>query len=524
MRLTIKAITIICAFSGAPFAFSAQSGEDGAHREGSDPLIDMDQPVVATVGEVEFRECILEAEGRDRTLQCAWIEVPEDYSLPEPSSGSASGDANTIKLFIARRPARKPKAPLDPMLFLAGGPGQSASESYLHMDRVFSDLAKERDFYLIDQRGTGHSNFLGCGDAVDSDALLLSEQSPEQTRAMATACLEQLPGDPRFYTTSVAIRDFERIRKALGKQHWNLFGASYGTRVALHYMRRHPEAVRTATLDSVVPPSLALGPDIAFLSQRVLDDMYQRCEEDGECRARFPQLRRDVEALFARLEEGPIEVEAESFRTGQQKTLTFTRTHLEALVRMYLYNTRSLALLPPMLHEAAANGNFAPIARAATASAEAMEDMLAPGMHNAVLCTEDAPFYDKDSAREERNRNTYMGIEFLANIRHICELWPRGVMDEDFKEPLNSDVPTLLLSGERDPITPPEYAEQVAESLSRGRHLELEGQGHFVSVEGCAPQLIETFVSTASPEGLPTACLDRLDAAPLFINFNGPTP
>lgn len=482
------------------------------------PQLNRESPVVATVGDLEFRECILQAEGRDRRVQCAWLDVPERYDEPE-------GD--TLALFIARLPARKPGAKqpsLEPMLFLAGGPGQSASEGYLHIDRAFSGLARERDFYLIDQRGTGHSNRLDCDEELEHAELFTLHQSREQIQASVSQCLEQLPGDPRFYTTSVAIRDFEQARSALGLTHWNLFGASYGTRVAQHYMRRHPDAVRTAVLDSVVPADYHLGPHIAQLSQRALDSLYDRCETDPECRERFPDLRTAVEDLFARLANNPIEVQAEDFSTGQVTAVTLTRAQLEVLVRMYLYNTRSVAMLPPKLYEGATQDNLAPLARSANRISQEMQGQFATGMHNAVLCTEDADFFSTDAQQIARDGQTYMGAGFLETIVTLCDVWPRGLIDPDFKEPLVSDIPTLLLSGQYDPITPPEYAEQALEHLSNAVHLELKGQGHFVSVEGCAPHLLEKFVNTASPEGLREPCLDRLEAAPLFMNFNGPSP
>lgn len=496
---------------GSALLFCSQSYAAETERE----LIDMSKPVVATVGAIEFRECNLESNDLDREVQCARYTVPEDYANPEGKS---------IELFMVRLPARKPKQEFEPMLFLAGGPGQAASDGFLHIDRNFDALAKERDFYLVDQRGTGHSNLLSCGEVMENEDLVQLQMEAEKIQQFAQECLKELPGDPRQYTTSVAIKDFEAVRTALGLDQWNLFGASYGTRVGIHYMRRHPEAVRTAVLDSLVPPDMELGTEIAFLSQAVLSNMYRRCAEDQACAERFPNLEAETEGLFARLKQGPIEVQAESFSSGQIEAIDFTQAHLVLLVRMYLYNSSSLALLPPMLHEAAVNDNFAPLARAANSVGESMDNMIALGMHNSVMCTEDVRFYDVDENLNEKNENAYMGTAFFENLQAMCEAWPIGVMDEDFKEPLKTDLPVLLLSGEQDPITPPEYGEQVEQHLSQAKHLVVNGQGHFVSIQGCAPHLVAKFVSEASVEGLNAGCLSRLNAAPLFINFNAPSP
>jgi len=517
MRFFATTTTTLAAFSlwCLSAAALAQSGEGGSSPQ---IPIDLNQPVVATVGDIEFRECTLQAEGRDRRVQCAWLTVPEHYDAPE---------GETLELFIARLPARSPRAKQvskEPMLFLAGGPGQSASEGYLHIDRAFSGLARERDFYLIDQRGTGHSNRLDCDEALEHAQLFDQQLSRDDIQASISRCLEQLPGDPRFYTTSAAVRDFEQARSALGLPHWNLFGVSYGTRTAQHYMRRHPEAVRTAILDSVVPAEYNLGPNIAQLSQRALDSLYDRCEADQECRERFPDLRQAVESLFARLAEAPLEVRAEDFSSGEVTTVTLTRTHLEVLVRMYLYNTHSVARYRPNSTKAPPGTTSPPWPGRPTALQTKCRALFATGMHNAVICTEDAAFFTPDAEQTARDEQTYMGASFLDNIIASCELWPRGLLDPDFKDPLVSDIPTLLLSGEYDPITPPEYAEQALEHLSNAVHLELKGQGHFVSTAGCAPHLLEKFVNTASPEGLREPCLDRLEAPPLFMNFNGPSP
>ena len=280
MRIVFKNSIPICILSfclGPAFAVGAEK------------LIDLSSPVVATIGDIAFRECVVEAQARDRTVQCAWYDVPEDYTAPQ---------GKHIKLFIARLPARKSKKILEPILFLAGGPGQSATASYLHVDRIFKGLAKDRDFYLVDQRGTGHSNYLGCGDAVNEEIAALTQFDPKLLKDLTKRCLQELPGDSRFYTTSVAIKDFEKIREALNVEQWNLFGVSYGTRSGIHYMRKHPNFIRTALLDSVVPPELAIFSDVALNSQKILSGLYQRCEQDVECNKRFPDLAGEVETLF----------------------------------------------------------------------------------------------------------------------------------------------------------------------------------------------------------------------------------
>lgn len=469
----------------------------------------VEEPVIATVGKLEFRECALTSQHRTRYVECAYLSVPEDYSAP---------DGRAIDLFIARLPARGSNVSADPLLAIAGGPGQSASESFLHLDLLLSDLARGRDIYLIDQRGTGRSHPQRCDLGSPQDAML--DFDPEVIRAVTRGCLEGFSGDPRQYTTSVAIRDFENVREALGVEAWNLFGISYGTRVAQHYMRRHPSAVRTAVLDAVAPPDMNLGPDIASLSQAALSTLFDLCAADEHCDRQFPDLRGQADALLARLEERPADIEYEDMQAGGLARMQYSRTHLVVTLRMVLYNTDILSVLPHILQRAYQADDFSALARL-TARMD-ISDTFYMGMHNSVVCTEDVPFYQPQD--RDQQADTYMGTTLLDNLALICAEWPRGQMDDDFKAPLDSAIPTLLLSGERDPITPVAYAERALLGLSASRHLIASGQGHGVAFAGCMPRILAQFVNNASTEDLRAECLNRLESAPLFLNVNGPRP
>jgi len=466
---------------------------------------------VERVGTVDFHPCDLDAQGRARRVECATLTVPEDYD-------AANGP--TVELHITRLKADTANPRPDPFLAIAGGPGQAASDSFLFLDRVFDDLDDSRTFYLVDQRGTGYSNRQTC-DLPDEERLML-EYDAELTRKTARRCLEQFDGDSRQYTTSVAIRDLEQVRQALAVPQWNLMGVSYGTRVVQHYMRQYPESVRTAVLDSVVHPALNLGPHIAIDSQAALDAFFQRCRETPTCVDRYPQLEPQFEGLLDALTENPRSVTYEDMHTGQQVTRELTAAHIIGLVRFSLYHTDQTALLPPLFHEAYTNDNFAPLARRAFELIRQSSQALAIGMHNAIVCTEDVPFYQPDKTDRQHLKTTYMGDRVVKALRDTCSVWPQGVIDPKFKQPLHSDIPTLLFSGEWDPITPPAYAEQAMRHLSKARHFVVPGQGHSVSVLGCAPTVVAQFIQSADPATLDGTCLQRLQATPVFIDFNGP--
>lgn len=465
--------------------------------------------VVHTEGDLEFKECPLSANHRRRYVQCAHLRVPEDDSQPEGAQ---------IELLIVRLPSTAAQVSEDPVLAIAGGPGQAASRSFLRLDQAFQQLAQSRTIYLVDQRGTGQSNPQNCG-LPDRQAPLLDPE-PEQVAELARDCLQQFKGDPRQYTTEVAVQDLERVRRALKVPAWNLYGVSYGTRVAQTYMRRYPEVIRTATLDGVLPADVSLGPQIASHSQAALDALLGQCEADPACQDRFPKLDEQIDRLFAQLEQSPVPVRYESMRDGTWQEQAFTRTHLVSVIRMALYNSDVLSVLPPMIDAAARSDNFVALTR--LAQRLDISDEIALGMHNSVVCTEDAPFYPEspDLALE----NTYMGAGWLSGLRALCADWPRGRLGEDFKAPLTSTIPTLLLSGERDPITPPAYGERLNSTLTNARHLVVPARGHHVGVQGCTPDIIARFVASADPTALDAGCLDRLRDVPLFLDPNGPSP
>ncbi|WP_051235673.1 alpha/beta hydrolase [Marinimicrobium agarilyticum] len=469
----------------------------------------MTDEVVARIGSLEFRDCALATPYHQRYVQCAFVEVPENYDEPEE---------RRLELLVIRLPASAARTTDDPVLAIAGGPGQAASDSFLWLDRAFQDLARQRDIYLIDQRGTGHSNAQTCDLSHREDLLLADDR--ESFRELGRECLAQFKGDPRQYTTPVAVRDFERVREALGVAQWNLYGVSYGTRVAQSYMRTYPTAVRTAVLDGVLPAQENFGPQIALHSQAALDALVVQCQADEACREAYPDLGSGLEALFERLDTAPVEFHYREISSGDQVQETLRRAHLVSIVRMALYNSEVLSVLPPMLAQAYREDDFAALARMSRRLD--ISDQLAMGMHNSVMCSEDVPFIE--NVPTDALKNTYMGTQMVEALKGLCEVWPRGDIDASYKQPLRSAIPTLLLSGERDPVTPPAYGEALLEGLERARHITVPHRGHHVGITGCMPRVIAQFVESAQTEGLQVECLGRLETVPLFLNVNGPSP
>jgi len=478
---------------------------------------------------LDFEDCTIGDGAASLVAQCATISVWLDYDhatghdpLDQPGPQDAA-KANTLELAIARIPARRRSDRQDAFTLLAGGPGQSAIESFPAVSFAFRHIMRDHDVILIDQRGTGSSARLDCPEAPGAMGLTIDIDIDADTMsARARECREALPHNPDLFTTSVAVKDLEYVRQALGVSQWNLYGISYGTRVALHYLRRYPDAVRALMLDAVVPPSVALGPDIGPMAQRALDLIFERCAESTGCSEAFGDLSVPTLALLASLEAQPRNITFEDVATGKLTDMLFTREHLAVTLRLMSYSAQTAAILPSMLHEAIVDENFAPLARQSLMQTRALGDTVASGMHQAIICTEDAPFIETHN--NTPGEPSYLGDDITGALLASCTQWPAGRMDNDFKQPVVSAVPTLILSGDADPITPPDYGDTVAQHLPASRHIVNPGQGHMQAPFGCMPVLLAQFVDTANAGNLDTQCLKRLRTLPFFVDANGPLP
>jgi len=449
------------------------------------------------------------ARSRSVAARCGRFPVAENPDAP---------DGRTIELFVAVVPALDVKPQPDALAVLAGGPGAAATEFYVDYAAAFDRVHRMRDILLVDQRGTGSSHRLDC-----TDTALALDAGTDDVREAARRCVAELDADPRWYTTSMAVRDLDAVRAALGYAQLDLYGASYGSRVALHYLRRYPAQTRTAILDGVLPADVALGPEIALDAQRALDDVFKRCAADPACSEEFPDLRVHFRALRTRLEETPLALTLADPRSAEPVEMRFGEPELDAAIRLLSYTTDTAALLPLLLDRAAA-GEVAPLAAQTLMIERSLGDTLAEGMHNSIVCAEDVPFFAIDDARRTALAATYLGTTQVDSLAAICDAWPRGFVDPDFKTPVSASQPVLLLSGGSDPVTPPRYGEQTLATLSHGLHVVAVGQGHGIAALGCVPLLIAGFVDAASAKGLDTACVSRLRPAPFFTSFNGPGP
>ncbi len=432
----------------------------------------------------------------------------------------ADPDSPGISLRVAVVPALNLNPASDPVVPLAGGPGQGAVQFYSGYAAAFEPARRNRDILLVDQRGTGESSRMDC---PIEDEILAGEYSIEETVRFTNDCLDQLPHDPAWFTTSIAVSDLEAVREALGYSALNLYGVSYGTRVAQHFARRYPESTRTVVLDGVAPPQLSLGPEIATESQRAVDNILARCAADPDCNERFPGVEASFAALVEKLRVEPQQLSVPNPSTGRPEDLSFGAAEFAGAIRLLAYTPSSIALMPLLVHEGA-NGNLVPLASQYLMTVVALTDSLALGMHNSIMCNEDVPFYDRATIDFESIEASYMGALQIEALEAMCSVWPEGPVDDEFKVALATDIPILLLSGDADPITPPRYADLAMVDLENARHLIGQHQGHGQLAVGCTRRIVAKFIDTANLDSIESDCLEQSFVMPFFLDFSGPAP
>lgn len=468
-------------------------------------------------GSLLFEPCTLTSSTGSQNVQaqCTRLEVPED---PQRDDG------RKISLGVAwLRASEEGAAQEDPVFFLAGGPGQSAIGVWPQLDPAFAEVRKQRHVILVDQRGTGQSNPLQCDRTPLANLDLEGPQAAEALAALARQCAAAVAdrADPRLYTTTHAVADLEAVRQALGTQAVNLIGASYGTRVAQQYARRHPQHVRSLVLDGVAPNDLVVGGEFAHTFEDALRLQASQCQALPACAQRFPQdPQAQLRLLVERLGQAPVEVEYRDPGSGESRRGRVDPGTVTGLAFMFSYMPQTAALLPLVLDEAA-QGRYAPLKSLSELMARSTGNQMAGGMQWSVICAEDADRYDAQDAGAD---DTLLGPQVARMFFAACDGWPHGGRPDDFTAPLQSELPALLLSGELDPVTPPRYAERVLQGLPNGRHLVVRGQGHGTLMLGCMPRLLAQFLETADAAALDAACLSNMSYVPPFTSFNGWEP
>jgi len=448
----------------------------------------------ASARRIALTECRLPKVAQ--AVQCGTLDVPEDRRHPH---------GRRLSIFVAVLPANTPSPAADPLVLLAGGPGQAASTLGPFALQLGS-IRRTRDIVLIDQRGTGHSSPLACpAFAPDEHAEFDTDPVPK-----ALLCEWQLANagvDASQYTTSAWVDDLDEMREALGYRRVNLWGGSYGTRVAQEYLRRHPDRVRSVVLDGVAPPSLRISFDVWRTRDDALDGVIDACKASAPCVKAHPDPAATLQAIRRSLEGGKT-VTVRDPRTGLSREMHLDFETIVGALQPLTYAPEAASLIPELL-ALARSGDYAPLLAASLVIVGDLPEQFNPALFYSVTCAEDVPRVTRD---ERMNGVADGRVRALARRAiAVCDHWPKGSYPPDFTTPVQSDAPVLLLSGGLDPVTPPAYGDEVAKGLPNSRHVIASGFGHIVSPHACAPRLIAAFVDTAGFATLPQSCIDFLE-------------
>jgi pimeloyl-ACP methyl ester carboxylesterase len=434
----------------------------------------------------------------DSRARCYRLAVAENRSAP----------SRTIRLRIVIQPATGGAPQPDPVFFLAGGPGQAASSLLRERTMVSPGIARDRDMVFADQRGTGGSNSLDCQfygppDVPQSyfDKFLPLDKVRECRKALSASA------DLAQYTTDASVEDLEAIRVALGRPRINLIGGSYGTRLAMEYVRRYGEHVRTVTLESPVTASTHAPEEFGRFADRALAKLIDECARTPACQQAFPKLADEVKVVFDRLRQGSVTAMVAHPSRKEPARVTLTRDHVAEVVRYMMYSAQGGSYVPLYLHHAF-SGNFEPIAtflirwRAAGTF---------DGLYLSITCAEDVPYIANDAA--EADEPTYLGSYRVRQQREACAEWPRGTVFAKQFEAVRSSVPILMTSGDLDPVTPAENADALGKTLPNSVHVRIPFSGHSPSgLAGleCLDEIKRTFIEKGGIEGLDTSCVSKI--------------
>ncbi len=465
-------------------------------------------------------------------LHCGYLSVPADRSR---------SDGGTLQLAVAILHPEDGATESDPILYLEGGPGRSVLEFlYLTYSRNFKPLlASGRDVILFDQRGVGVSR--PALDCPEQDRLFyelldnemngrqLTEQQMDRivARAMET-CAKNLAvkADLTDFSTRASAADVADLTAALGYETVNLWGVSYGSRLALEVMRNHPNIVRSATLDSALPAQVDLYGEQPVNLAAAFDRLFQSCAADEACNAAYPDLRQVFFDTVAQLNQENARYESSDPLTGQRYTVVLSGDNFIDLVFQFLYDTDVITLLPRLIYNVS-QGNYELISLL-TGSVIATHGALSDGLYYALQCREEIPFTSPEKIRSAAAAfpefADYFDQSAIQSVFEICTVMglTNDAPDASANQPVASDISVLILAGEFDPITPSTWGQQAADTLSRAYFFEFPGMGHGVSVaRECPRQIMLAFVE--NPSQLPKSdCIQEMGAPQFSVPVAAP--
>jgi pimeloyl-ACP methyl ester carboxylesterase len=461
------------------------------------------------------------------TLSWACAPAPSAESQRAPASSLAPCDATrgavyngaecgTIRVFedrharkgrmidIAFARWRSTSQPAAGAVFmLAGGPGGNGASMAGLVDAWFQPLRATLDFVVIDQRGTGNSNSLFCARDADArpEATFGHVFNPAWVKECRTAL--EAKADLRMYTTDLAAEDMDDVRAALGYEQIRVYGGSYGTRLAQAYMRQFPARTKAVVLDGAMPVDTRIPLTYATTAQQALDRVIDQCAAAPECRKLHPTLRADFARILGRFQAGPVTTTVNS--PGRPPvSVTMSVGDFGYAIRGILYSAAMIRDLPDWIGRAARTDDVSEFAQRYWERQLQFSRSFSTGLHLSILCSEDAAFIG-DADITPAVTGTFLGRYVIDEYRNACALWPVTTVPADLRRPVTSAIPTLLVSGFFDPVTPPSFADQIARTLSVSQHL-VSPRGAHGSAGQCPLSAARFVLGSGTLSGMPDGC------------------
>ncbi len=435
----------------------------------------------------QFDGCALPEYADDPNVECGYLEVPENRSNP---------NGRIIKLAYLVLKARSSNPKPDPIVYLQGGPG-GATLTMADYWRS-NNLRYDRDFVLIDQRGTGFSGAV-CTDLSQKLVEVVGMDVPPEKEfetlwnAVSYCKLEmdRIGLDQAGYNSRENAADLDDLRKALGYEKWNLFGGSYGSRLALTYMRDFPERTRSSIMTGMFPPHVDLYGNFISNFRRSLEKVFEACADDQECNADYPQLRKQYFQILKDLHKNPV-----SFQF-QGKSFTLNPQDMLLLTHQMLYAKSTIGQIPAFTM--GVKNQEERVLRSAVNQFSGRARVINIAMNWSVQAYEELPFTEVTNFQKglEPYPEYAPGPAFFRVDNEIQKKWHSFRAEAIENEPVKSDIPSLIGNGNFDPITPPSNARATLKHLSNAFYVEFPNDGHS-TYGSCLFGIIEQFLENPS--------------------------
>jgi pimeloyl-ACP methyl ester carboxylesterase len=471
-----------------------------------------DQLSIEPYGEFEPDECWFDVPV-EIPIECGFVSVPEDHFQPSDT---------ILRLAVVILRDQSEGHQPDPIILLAGGPGERVAASALELSQVIAPIHPNRDLVIYDQRGVGLSEpALECPEFLEAlldnldqvDNSLAAKRQFDSLMACRDRFLEE-GINLSAYNTRQSAADVEALRVALGFDEINLYGSSYGSLLAQAVMRDFPEHVRSVAMNSVLPIEKSIFLDTSTTSSQAILDLLKACRNDPPCSTTYPELQDELFSVVESLNLSPVPMTLTNPISGEQYEAKLTGDGVVGNLFTFLYKSRIIPVLPQAVHNLY-EGDYS-MMQQLSSTRLALLDSLTRGTMLSVLCRDDLIGRTQEDQLEIRAAlpdALISDIEDEDLMRYgafgLCENWLVPQDDPWVKEPLQSDIPTLLLAGEFDPITPPDYAQIVLNGLSHGYLFEFPGVGHDVLASTCAQTIAGSFMQ--DPQEPPRAsCVQEM--------------